>query len=256
MIVFAAIAPHGGAGLRGRRTGRRDAGWRSSAAGFAAARPEAAIVADAARRARRRPLRRRALGAARGRRVAVDADAETRYEGAGRPAARRRLRRSALQADGLPALGITFGATAAGASTMPLDWGALIPLWFMRAPAVVVSPCRALSNDEHVRAGRGPRARDRRPPRRVDRERRPRPRPHARTARTASRRTSAPYDARIAGARPRATASASSSRPDAQWAVDALADSFWQLLMLHGAIGDRLRAPSSCRTRRRPTSGC
>jgi aromatic ring-opening dioxygenase LigB subunit len=23
---------------------------------------------------------------------------------------------------------------------MPLDWGALIPLWFMRAPAVVVSP--------------------------------------------------------------------------------------------------------------------
>ena len=27
---------------------------------------------------------------------------------------------------------------------MPLDWGALIPLWFMRAPAVVVSPCRAL----------------------------------------------------------------------------------------------------------------
>ena len=36
---------------------------------------------------------------------------------------------------------------------MPLDWGALIPLWFMRAPAVVVSPCRALSNDEHVRAG-------------------------------------------------------------------------------------------------------
>ena len=26
---------------------------------------------------------------------------------------------------------------------------------------------------------------------------------------------------------------------DSQWAVDALADSFWQLLMLHGAIGTR-----------------
>jgi len=36
---------------------------------------------------------------------------------------------------------------------MPLDWGALIPLWFMRAPAVVVTPCRALSTEQHVRAG-------------------------------------------------------------------------------------------------------
>ncbi len=55
--------------------------------------------------------------------------------------------------EGLPALGITFGSTVAGASTMPLDWGAMIPLWFMRAPAVVVTPCRARSNSEHVRAG-------------------------------------------------------------------------------------------------------
>ena len=73
--------------------------------------------------------------------------------GAGRRRSSQTTASSALQADGLPAVGITFGATAAGASTMPLDWGALIPLWFMRAPAVVVSPCRALSNDEHVRAG-------------------------------------------------------------------------------------------------------
>ena len=40
----------------------------------------------------------------------------------------------ALQEDGLPALGITFGATVAHASTFPLDWGAAIPLYFMRAP--------------------------------------------------------------------------------------------------------------------------
>ena len=66
---------------------------------------------------------------------------ETRYEGPGEPQLADACV-EALQADGLPAVGITFGATAAGASTMPLDWGALIPLWFMRAPAVVVSPCR------------------------------------------------------------------------------------------------------------------
>ena len=40
-----------------------------------------------------------------------------------------------------------------------------------------------------------------------------------------------------------------------QWAKDALADSLWQMLMLHGALGDEFR-PSSCRTRRRRTSGC
>ena len=79
-------------------------------------------------------------------------DDDAHYEGPGDPELADACVR-ALQAAGLPALGITFGATAAGSSTMPLDWGALIPLWFMRAPAVVVTPCRALSNDEHVRAG-------------------------------------------------------------------------------------------------------
>src|SRR6476620_9712077 len=76
--------------------------------------------------------------------------AATRYDRPGEPHLADACIR-ALQADGLPAVGITFGATAAGASTMPLDWGALIPLWFMRAPAVVVSPCRALTNEQHVR---------------------------------------------------------------------------------------------------------
>src|SRR4051794_25436578 len=79
-------------------------------------------------------------------------DAETTYRGPGEPALADACVRE-LQADRLPALGVTFGSTAAGTSTMPLDWGALIPLWFMRAPAVVVSPCRARSNEEHVRAG-------------------------------------------------------------------------------------------------------
>ena len=142
----------------------------------------------------------------------------------------------ALQAAGLPALGITFGATAAGASTMPLDWGALIPLWFMRAPAVVVSPCRALSNDEHVRAG------------------------EALAAATGRRRValiasadhghghtvdgpygfaaeSGEYDAEIQEL-VRDNRLGALRGWDPGVAVAAKADSFWQLLMLHGALGD------------------
>src|SRR5439155_13474583 len=79
-------------------------------------------------------------------------DADTHYEGPADPELADACVQS-LRGANLPVLGITFGATAAGDSTMPLDWGALIPLWFMRAPAVVVSPCRALSNDDHLRAG-------------------------------------------------------------------------------------------------------
>ena len=57
------------------------------------------------------------------------------------------------------------------------------------------------------------------------------------TARTASprspHRTTSGSRSSSAG-----TGSASSRRSIPEWAVAAKADSFWQLLMLHGAIGD------------------
>ncbi len=59
----------------------------------------------------------------------------------------------------IPVVGVSFGANDPGAATAPLDWGALIPLWVMggRAkppvPAVVVSPARDRPFEEHVRAG-------------------------------------------------------------------------------------------------------
>jgi len=141
----------------------------------------------------------------------------------------------ALLAQGLPAAGITFGATAAGASTMPLDWGALIPLWFMRAPAVVVTPCRALSTEQHVRAGT------------------------ALAVATGDRRValiasadhghghtvdgpygfaaeSAAYDEQIVEI-VRGNRLGELQSWDADFAIAAKADSFWQLLMLHGALG-------------------
>ncbi len=232
MIVFAAIAPHGAPvfeDLEGStRRGMDELGRR-----FAAARPEAAIVLTP-----HGVHLDDQFAVVRSARLEGDASQwtteETRYEGPGEPELADDCIR-ALQAEGLPVAGLTFGATAAGASTMPLDWGALIPLWFMRAPAVVVSPCRALTNEQHVRAG-------------------------AVLARATSERrvaliasadhghghradgpygfaaASAPYDARIQEL-VRGNRLGELVATDPQWAVDALADSFWQLLMLHGAIG-------------------
>jgi aromatic ring-opening dioxygenase LigB subunit len=233
VIVFAAIAPHGGLifdqPAAPTRRGMEELGRR-----FAAAEPEAVIVLT--------PHGVHVDGhfaVVRSSRLQGDAaqwtDADTHYEGPGEPGLAEDCL-AALQANGLPALGVTFGATASGASTMPLDWGALIPLWFMRAPAVVVTPCRARPNEEQVRAG-------------------------AALARaTGGRRValiasadhghghgddgpygfaaeSAPYDALIQEL-------VADNRlgelvgVDPGWAAAAKADSFWQLLMLHGAIRD------------------
>jgi aromatic ring-opening dioxygenase LigB subunit len=146
----------------------------------------------------------------------------------------------ALYHANVPALGITFGTTAAGSSTMPIDWGAGIPLTFLRLPAVIVTPCRALSNDDHVRAG------------------------EALALATGQRRVafvasadhghghthdgpygfsehSAPYDEDVQDV-VRRNALAELTDWDPQRAKDALADSLWQMLMLHGALGDEFTA--------------
>lgn len=64
-----------------------------------------------------------------------------------------------LRGAGLPARGVSFGGNVPDEATMPLDWGSLIPLWFLGGrwepplPTVVVAPARDLSRDAHVRAG-------------------------------------------------------------------------------------------------------
>ena len=231
-LVFAAIAPHGGP-VFDQPDGRTRRGMEELGRRFHAAAPEAVIVLT--------PHGVHLDGQfaiVRSARLEGDAsqwtDADTRYDGPGDPELADACVRALTDAD-LPAGGVTFGATAAGASTMPLDWGALIPLWFMRAPAVVVSPCRARSNDEHVRAGA------------------------ALAAATADRRValiasadhghghtadgpygfaaeSAAYDAEVVEL-VRENRLAELAAWDAGFAVAAKADSFWQLLMLHGAIG-------------------
>jgi aromatic ring-opening dioxygenase LigB subunit len=237
LIVFAAIAPHGGLVFdqpeAPTRQGMEELGRR-----FGAAEPEAAIV-----------LTPHGLhiddhfAVVRSLHLEGDAaqwtDADTHYAGPGEPELAEACLNE-LQTDGLPALGVTFGTTAAGSSTMPLDWGALIPLWFMRAPAVVVTPCRARPNGEHVRAGAAlARATgDRRVALIASADH---GHGHTHDGPYGYAAESKPYDALIqelvAGNR-----LGELVEVDPAWAVAAKADSFWQLLMLHGAIGDRYDA--------------
>jgi aromatic ring-opening dioxygenase LigB subunit len=163
-------------------------------------------------------------------------EAEHLYCGPGAPALADACI-TALQEDGLPAVGLIFGATVAGASTMPVDWGAGIPLTFLSRPAAVVTAPRTFENQLLVRAGAAL----------------ARAAGEGRVAFIASADhghghtddgpygfapESKPYDERIVEL-VRENRLGELVDVDPQWAVDAKADSFWQLLMLHGAVGDR-----------------
>jgi aromatic ring-opening dioxygenase LigB subunit len=60
---------------------------------------------------------------------------------------------------GIPAVGVSFGGNVAEESIMPLDWGTFVPLWHLGGrseppvPAVVVSPARDRPLEEHLRDG-------------------------------------------------------------------------------------------------------
>jgi aromatic ring-opening dioxygenase LigB subunit len=231
-LVFAAIAPHGGLVFEQPDAVTRQ-GMEELARRFEAAQPESVIIVTP-----HGTLVDGHFGVVRSGTVSEHPNrfiaAEHLYAGPGEPELADACVR-ALQAAGLPAVGITFATTVAGESEMPIDWGAGIPLSFLSAPAVVVTPCRALSNDEHVRAGA------------------------ALAQATADRRVafvaSADHGHGHAPDGPYGFAAESKEYDDtivalvrenrlgelAGWdpavAVAAKADSFWQLLMLHGAIG-------------------
>ena len=61
---------------------------------------------------------------------------------------------AALLETHLPILGVSYGGNDAAIAEFPLDWGAEIPLAFVRTPkVVVVSPARDRSLAEHIQLG-------------------------------------------------------------------------------------------------------
>ena len=67
---------------------------------------------------------------------------------------------AALHDSGIRAVGVSFGGNDPTQAVAPMDWGTLIPLWFMGGrrepplPVVVIAPARDLPDEAHVRAGR------------------------------------------------------------------------------------------------------
>jgi aromatic ring-opening dioxygenase LigB subunit len=68
--------------------------------------------------------------------------------------------RDAIRAAGIPVVAVSYGANDPASAVFPMDWAVLIPAHFMggrsepQVPVVVVAPARDLPDDVHVGAGR------------------------------------------------------------------------------------------------------
>ena len=139
MIVFAAIAPHGDLdgevdGVRELRAAMEELGRR-----FDEAAPETTVVVTPHS-------------------VHVEGHLGVVIAGrVGEIATDRTLADAvlaALRADGIPALGVSYGGNDPVEAELPMDWGTEILLAFMAAERiVVVGPARDRTLAEHVRAG-------------------------------------------------------------------------------------------------------
>jgi aromatic ring-opening dioxygenase LigB subunit len=162
-LVFAAIAPHGGLAIeeactpaeRGLAAATR-AGMQELGRLFAAARPQAVVVAT--------PhnvhipgsmgvvVAGRVAGRLAGAPSSIALDLPTELTLAS-------LMLASLASAEVPAVGVSFGSNDLADAIAPMDWGVLIPLWFMGGrddppmPLVVVTPARDLPARDHVKAG-------------------------------------------------------------------------------------------------------
>jgi aromatic ring-opening dioxygenase LigB subunit len=161
-LVFAAIAPHGGLVIEEACTPDELGVAKATLAGmqelgrlFAEAKPEAVVVAS--------PHNVHIPGAIG---VIVSGRVAGNLEGAPSVALDvpteldlALLVLNSLAAAGVPAVGVSFGSNESTDATAPMDWGVLIPLWFMGGrdhpplPLVVVTPARDLPAAYHVSAG-------------------------------------------------------------------------------------------------------
>jgi aromatic ring-opening dioxygenase LigB subunit len=154
---------------------------------------------------------------------------------------------AAVGEQGVPIAAASYGANDTAAAVFPMDWGTQVPLHFMGGrddppkPIVVIAPARDLSWDAHVTAGRGV----------------------AKAAEASAKRValiascdhghahdskgpygfspaSKEFDDRVVDLVKR-DALGELLRFDPAFVSEAKADSFWQMLMLHGALGDGWR---------------
>jgi aromatic ring-opening dioxygenase LigB subunit len=162
-LVFAAIAPHGGLAIaeacapdeRSLATATR-AGMEELGRLFTAARPEAVIVATPHNvhiaNALGVVIAGRVAGRLAGAPPSVALDVPSANDLAW-------LVLEALAAAEVPSVGVSFGSNDPEMAVAPMDWGVLIPLWFMGGrheppvPLVVVTPSRDLPAEAHTAAG-------------------------------------------------------------------------------------------------------
>jgi aromatic ring-opening dioxygenase LigB subunit len=162
-LVFAAIAPHGGLAIAeacspdernlaiSTRSGMEELGRL-----FTAARPDAVVVATP-----HNVHIANAMGVVVSSRVAGQLSGAPPSISLDVPSASKLswLVLESLMAAEVPAAGVSFGANDVASAVAPMDWGVLIPLWFMGGrhdppvPLVVVTPARDLSASAHIAAG-------------------------------------------------------------------------------------------------------
>lgn len=154
-LVFAAIAPHGGIAINDDVAAVTRSGMEELGRLYDEAQPEVVVVATP-----HNVHISNALGVIVASRVAGKLDGMPDVE-LDLPTEERLAWRilEAFGAAGLPAAGVSFGSNDPGTAVAPMDWGVLIPLWFMGgrkkppAPLVVVTPARDLKPSDHVTAG-------------------------------------------------------------------------------------------------------
>ena len=162
-LVFAAIAPHGGIAIaEACSPDERDvalktrAGMEELGRLFEEARPDVTIVATPhnvhVSNALGVIVASRVAGRLNGVSPPIRLDLPSDVELAWRLV-------EAMGTAGLSVAGVSFGSNDPASAVAPMDWGVLIPLWFMGGrsdppvPVVVVTPARDLPAADHVNAG-------------------------------------------------------------------------------------------------------
>jgi len=162
-LVFAAIAPHGGLAIaeacspaeRSLATSTR-AGMEELGRVFTARRPEAVVVATPHNVHISNAMGVVVAGRVAGRLAGAPPSIALDVPAAGDLAW---LVLESMGSAGVSCVGVSFGANDPDGAVAPMDWGVLIPLWFMGGrhdppvPVVVVTPARDMPASAHIDAG-------------------------------------------------------------------------------------------------------